>query len=56
MTSVQVPVQDAIDLELQRELEQAFLKYQHAAKPERADARAAYHSKLDAFTTRVLGR
>jgi hypothetical protein len=54
MPSVQI--QDAIDLELQRELEKAFQKYQHAVEAEKADARTAYHAKLDAFSVRVLHR
>jgi len=53
MPSIQV--EDALDLELQRELEQAFQKYQHATEAEKADARVAYYGKLRAFTARVLG-
>jgi hypothetical protein len=53
---VSVQVQDAIDLALKRELEQAFQKYQHAADAEKADARVDYDAKLDAFRARVLQR
>ena len=53
---VTVQTQDAIDLDLQRELKQAFQKYQHAAEAEKADARVYYHAKLDAFSARVLDR
>jgi hypothetical protein len=53
---VSVQAQDAIDLELQRDLEQALHKYQHAVEGEKADARVDYHAKLDAFSARVLHR
>jgi hypothetical protein len=53
---VSVQAQDAIDLELQRDLEQALQKYQHAPDAEKADARVDYHEKLDAFSARVMQR
>jgi hypothetical protein len=49
-------IEDAIDLEWQRELQQAFHKYQQATGADKADARVDYHAKLDAFTARVLHR
>jgi len=56
MMSVQVQRQDAIDQELQGELEQALQDYLRAAEAEKADARAGYYAKLDAFSARVLHR
>jgi len=54
MTSV--ASEDARDLELQQELEEAFRRFLHAAGVERAGARDAYLSKLHAFSDRVLDR
>jgi len=48
--------EDAHDLELQRELEQAFHRYLLAADSEKAAAHDAYISKLDVFSERVLHR
>jgi hypothetical protein len=56
MMSVQIQPHEAIDLELQRELEHAFQKYQDAVEAEKADARVDYYAKLDAFSARVLHR
>ena len=53
---VSVRVESAIDLELQRDLERALQDYLLAAEPEKAEARADYHAKLDAFSARVLDR
>jgi len=52
---VSVQVRDAIDLDLQKELEQAFQAYLHAAEVESAGARAAYLAKIRAFSARQRG-
>jgi hypothetical protein len=49
-----VELEDAGDLELQRDLEQAFKAYLCATGDTRAQLRAAYLSKLRAFSSRVL--
>jgi hypothetical protein len=49
-----VEVEDARDLELRRDIEQAFHDYLHAPEPIKAALKAAYLSKLRAFTGRVL--
>jgi hypothetical protein len=54
MTLVQS--EDARDLELQGELKQVYQHYLQAGDAKREEARAAYLTKLRAFTTRVLGR
>jgi hypothetical protein len=53
---VSVQSEDALDLELRRDLDEAFQEYLHAADARRADAQAAYLAKLHAFTARVLQR
>jgi hypothetical protein len=53
MRSVQS--EDARDLELRDELQQAFLRFLQAGGARREEARAAYLAKLRDFTTRVLG-
>ena len=53
MTSVQA--EDARDLELQGQLQQAYQHYIQAGDTKREEARAVYLGKLRAFTTRVLG-
>jgi hypothetical protein len=47
---------DAGDLELKRDLEQAFQAYLHATEETTTELKAAYLSKLRAFSARVLPR
>jgi hypothetical protein len=54
MTLVQS--EDARDLELKDELQQAFLRYLQAGGARRQEARTTYLKKLHDFTNRVLGR
>ena len=51
-----VTMEDARDVELQEELEEAHQRYAHASDPEKAGARVAYLAKLAAFSARVMGR
>jgi hypothetical protein len=48
--------EDDGDLELKRDLEQAFQAYQHATEETKVELRAAYLAKLHAFKARVLPR
>jgi hypothetical protein len=54
MASMQA--EDARDLELKQELEQAYQDYRHSSETEKAKARAAYLIRLKVFTARVLPR
>jgi hypothetical protein len=49
-----VVLEDARDLELKRELEQAFQDYLRAPEPIKAALKAAYLTKLRAFTDSVV--
>ena len=50
-----VESEDARDLELLGELETVYQHYLQAADVDRLEARAAYLTKLAAFSDRVLG-
>jgi hypothetical protein len=51
-----VQAEDARDLELRADLAQALQDYLRAAEADKAEARAAYLTKLSAFSARVLRR
>jgi hypothetical protein len=51
-----VESEDDGDLELKRDLEQAFQYYQHAAEETKVELRATYLAKLRAFKARLLRR
>ena len=47
-----IDFEDACDLQLQRELQQAFELYLNASGPEKRQAKADYEERLRAFTAR----
>jgi hypothetical protein len=51
-----VESEDDGDLELKRDLEQAFQAYLYATEDTRAEFKALYLAKLRAFSARVLPR